>query len=374
MGVQCPIVIATGHYLQTEVEAEARLLGAADFLHKPLLDLEHVARVLRNASAGAGRHHAPLSEPIYGITAASQSTRDVIAWLERIGPSGISVLLTGETGTGKELVARAIHSASRRRGRFMAINCGAIPESLFESVLFGHTAGAFTGATTAKAGLIEEAHDGTLFLDEIGDLPLQLQVALLRVLETREVWRVGETRPRPAHVRVIAATNRVLKDEIAQGRFRLDLYFRLAGAVRQLLPLRERPEDIDALIHYWLTREVNHHNGTAISISPGALKILRAQVWPGNARELRNVLDRALCLLDGTLLTEREIAVALSPETPSKLPSDPHNSKRARAEAALRAAGGNPRRASSHLGINKATLYRWLKLDQGATSPARESR
>jgi two-component system, NtrC family, response regulator AtoC len=223
-----PIFMITGCYFEPEVEAEVRAAGATDFVHKPVFDVEQLADALRSAAAAAASENAEEPDSEFGIIAASSAMRDVRASVKRVAPGRMSVLLTGETGTGKEVVARAIHTASGRRGRFVAVNCGAIPDALFESELFGHGKGAFTGALQAKPGLVEEAHGGTLFLDEIGEMPPAQQVRLLRFLDQGEVRRVGETRDRTVDVRVVAATNRDLGEQVAHGRFREDLYYRLA--------------------------------------------------------------------------------------------------------------------------------------------------
>lgn len=359
IGVSTPVAVITGCYMEPEIEREAQRLGAADFLRKPVLDIGALANVLRSAASGP-MSGAPKPVPIHGVIAASAVMQDIVSWIEAVGPRRVAVLLTGETGTGKEAIARALHASSRCRGRFVAVNCGAIPDTLFESELFGHAKGAFTGALEAKPGLIEEADGGTLFLDEIGELPPSQQARLLRVFDGEPVRRLGETRTRTPDVRVVAATNRQPRAEVAGGRFREDLYYRLSGASRNIPPLRERPEDIDALTRYWAAHHPAPDGSGPVSVAPDAMKVLRAQVWRGNVRELRNVLERAAWRLTGRLLTERHIAAALSETAP--LHQGPHEAgtKRARAIAALQSAGGKATSAARLLGIDRATFYRWL--------------
>jgi transcriptional regulator with GAF, ATPase, and Fis domain len=240
----------------------------------------------------------PLSERARfgGLLGHSNAMRQAFAVLERVAGSDSTVLLEGESGTGKEVAAQALHEASPRRGEpFVAVDCGALPAGLVESELFGHAKGAFTGAATARAGLFEEADGGTLFLDEIGELPLDLQPKLLRALETRMVRRVGETRPVPVNVRLVAATNRNLREEAEAGRFRQDLYFRLSVICVRLPPLRERREEIPRLVAHFMS-ELKRDPTERLPDS--VLSMLQSHGWPGNVRELRNVVER-LALLPG---------------------------------------------------------------------------
>jgi sigma-54-specific transcriptional regulator len=227
-------------------------------------------------------------------------SRDTLERIRQIAPSDATVLLVGETGTGKEIVARHVHELSPRAGRpFLAVNCGAFPESLVESELFGHERGAFTGAITAKPGWFEAAHGGTLFLDEIGDLPLAAQVKLLRVLQEREVVRLGARHPFPVDVRLVAATNVDLDGAVAAGRFREDLYYRLGVAIVALPPLRERPGDILPLAHYFMRLYRQRLGGGPSALSPEAERRLLEHAWPGNIRELENVIHSALLVTPG---------------------------------------------------------------------------
>ena len=241
--------------------------------------------------------------PSFGdLLGESEPMRELFALLARVAPTDIDVLVLGETGTGKELVARALHGHSRRaEGPMVVLDCGSLPAELAESEINGHRKGAFTGATTDHAGVFEAAHSGTIFLDEIGELPLDLQPKLLRVLERREVRRVGETKPRPADVRVVAATHRDLRAMVADGRFREDLYFRLAGFAVELPPLRRRAQDIAGLAAHFLSR-YGDTQGRTPSLSTAALDRLRAHAWPGNVRELRDVIKVAAQLAERAVL------------------------------------------------------------------------
>lgn len=232
----------------------------------------------------------------------------------RIAGSPLNALIEGETGTGKEVVARELHQQSRRsRQAFIAINCGAIPAELVESELFGHERGSFTGAAEQNKGWFEAADGGTLFLDEIGELPLAAQVSLLRVLQEREITRVGSRRAIPVNVRVIAATNRPLKELVSSGQFRADLFYRLNVANLNIKPLRERPGDILPLADFFLAQYRSTSAETATGISAGARRCLQAYHWPGNVRELENVIQYAVLMADGPLIREHDLALAAEP-------------------------------------------------------------
>lgn len=250
---------------------------------------------------------------LYG---ASPIMRSVFALLEKVAHVSLTCLLVGETGTGKELAARAIHSASSRAGRpFVILDCGAINENLIEAEIFGHERGAYTGAEKSRAGSFERAHNGTIFLDEIGELPLELQPKLLRVLERKEVTRLGSGEPIEVDVRVIAATHRDLSSMVEQGKFREDLLYRLAEVVVRLPPLRDHKEDIPLLVH----RMLGQVDGPPRSISPDALSFLREQAWQGNVRELRNTIRRAVALSSSAVLA-RDVFAGLDSVRPSSLP------------------------------------------------------
>lgn len=366
--VRAAVLVVTGYYLEPETEVDARRLGAAGVLHKPFLGAERLAAAIKATVDGEGvadRFVAP--DPPFGIVAASSAMHEIVTWVESVARSKLNVLVTGETGTGKELIARAIHEASPRGdGPFVPVNCAAIPDSLFESELFGHRKGAFTGASENTTGLIEAAHGGTLFLDEVGEIPATIQARLLRCLEDSRVRRVGETRERITDVRVIAATNRSPHDEMTKGGFRSDLYFRLAGASTDIPPLRERRDDIAALIRYWLPRLARHSLKGAVAITPGAVRVLEGDPWPGNARQLHNVLEHALCLASGNVLTEREVAAALYTGASNRHPTLQASSKdRVRAE--LEANHWNRTQTARSLGIGRTTLWRWLRSGKPGT-------
>jgi transcriptional regulator with GAF, ATPase, and Fis domain len=266
---------------------------------------------------------------------ASPAMRQIFAQLEKIAPTELTCLITGETGTGKEMVARAVHNASGRRSRpFVVLDCGAIPRELVESTLFGHEKGSFTGAVAQHAGCFEQATGGTIFLDEIGELDLALQPKLLRVLEQREIKRVGGDRTYKVDVRVLAATNRDLREEVNRSAFREDLYFRLSVVHIELPPLRERREDILGLANQFL-REVGARRGMALSWSPDAMAALVGHAWPGNVREMRNIVERAGALSDGPVITRPDLVFGRE-QGPSVLVA--HDLAQAGAEAARRAA------------------------------------
>ncbi|QRK06828.1 sigma 54-interacting transcriptional regulator [Archangium violaceum] len=245
-----------------------------------------------------------LDDTRYGeIVGTCQGMRDVYKRIDKIAPTDISVLITGETGTGKELIARELHRHSPRvKGPFVTINCGAIPENLLESELFGHVRGAFTGAVNTKAGKFQAAIGGTLFLDEIGEMPLQLQVKLLRALQEKVVYKVGDHRGEPVDIRVVAATNRVLEDEVRKGAFREDLYYRLNVVTLKLPPLRERGEDLFVLGKYFLQKYAREFGSKAKGFSPSATVAMKKYGWPGNIRELENRIKKAVVLADKPLL------------------------------------------------------------------------
>jgi formate hydrogenlyase transcriptional activator len=238
-------------------------------------------------------------EDFAGIVGQSPALREVLQLVELVAPSDSTVLLLGETGTGKELIAHAIHGHSRRKDRpFVKLNCAAIPSGLLESELFGHERGAFTGAITQKIGRLELADQGSLFLDEIGDIPLELQPKLLRVLQDKEFERLGSTRTKKVDVRVVAATNRALEEMIVEKQFRLDLYYRLNVFPISIPPLRERPEDIPLLVRHFVQQFAQRMNKTIERISPETMEALTCYPWPGNIRELQNVIERSVVIYE----------------------------------------------------------------------------
>lgn len=312
----------------------------------------------------------PLSNNIRfgGLLGKSVAMRQVFGVLERAAPSEATILIQGETGTGKEVTAEAIHShSSRAEGPFIAIDCGAIAASLVESELFGHVKGAFTGAMGDRRGVFEEADGGTLFLDEIGELPLELQPKLLRVLETRTIRRVGATIAKPIDVRVLAATNRDLAEEVNRGTFREDLYFRLAVVEICLPPLRTRREDIPDIVTHFIKRFAPDSPPPSAAM----LQSLSAQAWPGNVRELRNAVERALALADPSETTAKvEDGQAVSSQSMAPLFAMPikeaiekwtSDFERQYLENALRRSGGSVSEAARQCGVNRRYLQRMMK-------------
>jgi DNA-binding NtrC family response regulator len=266
---------------------------------------ESTLRVDLTSDTGQAR---PQRDSFRALLGRSTAMREMFGLLERLAPTDLSVFIEGPTGSGKELVARALHEESTRaREAFVVLDCAALPASLAESVLFGHTAGAFTGAVAARAGVFESADGGTVFLDEVGDLPLDLQPKLLRVLERREVVRIGENKPRPAAVRVVAATWRDLRGMVNRGQFRDDLYFRLAQARVVLPSLTERREDIEILVNEFL-RRLPRKASCARAISQEALAELAGRHYPGNVRELKNTVERAAYMCDGPVIRPGDLA------------------------------------------------------------------
>ena len=282
-----------------------------------------------------------------------------------------TVLLTGESGTGKELIARALYAQSERRTRrFVPVNCGAIPESILESELFGHRKGAFTGAIIDKKGLVEEADGGVLFLDEIGDMPAAMQVRLLRFLQGGEVRRIGETTTRRVDVRLVAATHRNLEEEVAHGRFRQDFYYRINVVGVRIPPLRERVDDIGPLADYFLQRTATRFQRQLSGFTAGALELMQAYDWPGNARELENAIERAVNLASGPLLSEADLPATLTvratqasvlPQAGGSVSESAERDERMRLVETLENCRWNQGRAAAALGISRTTLWRKMR-------------
>jgi transcriptional regulator with PAS, ATPase and Fis domain len=284
----------------------------------------------------------------------------------------MSVLLVGETGVGKEVCAELVHRRSPRASNtFLRLNCSALPETLIESELFGYEKGAFTGATSARAGLIESADGGTVFLDEIAELPAPVQVKLLRVLDRREVLRLGGRGEKLVDVRFVAATHKSLDGEIAAGRFRQDLYYRLAGMAIRIPPLRERREEIAQLAVKFLAAAARRQNRAGVGISPDAFAALERHPWPGNIRELKNAIERALVVCGGELIEAEHLALdvdsgvyarpTIEMQRPKQLSAEVEDLERDRIEAALRAAGGNQSEAARQLGMSRGALLARLR-------------
>ncbi len=301
-----PVILITAHgTVDTAVEALRH--GAFDYITKPFDMTEIrsvVAKALRTGDVRAREVQLEgLDQGRYRIIGASQMMREIYAILEKVADTTATVLITGESGTGKELIARALHDNSSRKGQsFIRVNCGAIPRDLMEAELFGYERGAFTGAVTSKPGRFELASGGTLFLDEIAEIPIDMQVKLLRAIQEGEIDRVGGIKPITVDVRLIAATNRDLKREIAAGRFREDLYYRLNVVPIHLPPLRERRSDIPLLVDHFLAIHAQRFKKPASHFSPEAREALVSYAWPGNIRELENVIERCVLLSDGDVI------------------------------------------------------------------------
>jgi two-component system, NtrC family, nitrogen regulation response regulator NtrX len=313
-GVTTPVVMMSGQ-AHIEMAVKATRLGAVDFLEKPLstdkllLTVQNAMRMER-----LKQENRQLRQKLGGdgIVFTGEKMRKLLAQVDRVAASETRVCILGETGTGKELIARTIHEkSSRREGPFITLNCAAVPAELIESELFGHEKGSFTGAAGRHIGKFEQAHDGTLFLDEIGDMPLNMQAKLLRVLEQSEVERIGGDKPVKVNVRVVVATHRNLEEQTRQGGFRQDLFHRIFVFPVILPPLRERPEDIPALAAHF-ARQITKQNGWKdVSFTPEALSALQAYAWPGNIRELRNVVERLLLFVEDETVTDATVRTAL---------------------------------------------------------------
>jgi two-component system, NtrC family, response regulator HydG len=305
-----------------------------------------------------------------GLIAGSEAMRRVVALARRVARVDSTVLVTGESGVGKERVASLVHRASSRAtAPFVAVNCGAMTETLLESELFGHARGAFTGAASDRAGLFESAVPGTLFLDEVGETSPGMQAKLLRALQEREIRRVGESVARPVDVRVLAATNRDLAAEVAAGRFRRDLFYRLRVVELAIPPLRDRPDDILPIAREVLARLSTRDRRSPLALAPRAAELLERHAWPGNVRELENALERAAALCDGDRLEPEDLPDELRTRPGARASeSGMHAAPRTLAEieraailAALARHGGNQSKTAAELGIGTATLYRKLK-------------
>ena len=339
-------------------------LETCHFLCCPMLAVikEHLVERL----APAGPAPAVTDKPIVGGSAASEAIR---AFIAKVKDTSAPVFIYGESGTGKELIARAIHDRGQRsRGPFVAVNCGAIPDHLLESELFGHARGAFTGALRDKAGLIEEACAGTFFLDEIGDLSLPLQAKLLRLLQEKEIRRIGETRTRPVDARFISATNKNLEQEIERGHFRLDLSFRLRILTIEVPPLRERREDFLPIANHLLDRYCLDLNRERAHISPEAMEMMMNYPWPGNVRELQNELQRCLVLAGGESVIRKEhLSARLNPKGETSSPAlysyfaAKSEFERRFLSQALERFGGNKARTAAGVGLTRQGLFKLLK-------------
>ena len=363
------VIVLTGQNEQAHA-LRAVALGAYDFLAKPFepevlaLTIARAQRMAELQAENARLQAAQAAGAMAGLITRDAEMLRIGRMIERVAGSDASVLLLGESGTGKEVLAQGLHQASRRSGRFVAINCAAIPENLLESELFGHERGAFTGATKTTPGKIETAHGGTLMLDEIGDMPLALQAKLLRFLQERRIERIGGRQEIPVDVRVVCATHQDLKAQIADGRFREDLYYRLAEIVVEIPPLRQRQGDAVLLAHAFLRRFAQEQRRGSLSFSEDALRAIEAHPWPGNVRELINAVKRAAIMAEGTRVTREDIGLPAAPDAPLPEGSSDLDLRTLRDAAerqavvtALARTNGNIVKAAEMLGVSRPTLY-----------------
>ena len=382
-----PVVVMTA-FGSVETAVDAMKAGASDYVLKPFslvemrmvihkeLDVHKLREENRSLREALGRRYE-----LANVAARSPKMQEVLATVERVAPTNATVLLGGESGVGKDLIARAIHEKSRRaRGPFVKINSTAIPENLLESELFGYERGAFTGAVASKPGKFELADKGTLFLDEIGDVPPATQVKLLRVLQEREFERLGGTKTVKVDVRLIAATNRDLREALEQGTFREDLYYRLNVVPIDIAPLRERREDIPELVNIFIARFAGDSGKPVDGISPDAMRILTNYHWPGNVRELQNIIERACALAKETTIEATDIHLDTRPAKagngankflPDGLTLEQWEDEMI--QEALRRANGNKSQAARLLGLSRNALrYRLSKIgiaDEGEKEP-----
>jgi DNA-binding NtrC family response regulator len=372
----CPttdVVLLTGKY-STDSAVEAIRKGASDYITKPVSVNDLRKRIGVLISEARRRKRALQLDDEFlktcrfeGMVGRSPLMLEMYRTIRRVAPHFRSILVTGETGTGKELVASALHRLSPVASRRMVTcNCTTIVESLFESELFGHVRGSFTGATQDKTGMIEYASGGVLFLDEIGDMPLEAQAKLLRAVEIGEYQRVGSPAARHADLRIVAATNRNLQELIKSGRFREDLYYRLSMVEIRIPPLADRRDDLSILEKYFVDRFAAEYGKPIRGITPRAQIILARYSWPGNVRELENVLGHACMLTDSQMIDARDLPETLKAQQKPDSPLDGNllplsEVNRAHIYLVLEKVGGNKARAAKILGINRATLYRFLK-------------
>jgi DNA-binding NtrC family response regulator len=360
-GVQVPIIFLTGHG-DIPMSVRALKAGAANFLTKPFDDKDLLNAIQQCIDCHMG-DEVRSDESIGKMVGESPEFRRVLDAIRLVAPTDSAVLIEGETGTGKELAAQAVHNLSRRsKGKFIQVNCASIPETLLESELFGHEKGAFTSAYAQKIGRFEMAHEGTLFLDEIGEIPLELQPKLLRALQEHEFERLGGNRTIHVDVRIVAATNRNLKQMVEEGKFRADLYYRLNVFPLTVPPLRERRQDIPLLIRFFTERYARKLNHPIESIPADVLDALCSYGWPGNIRELQNVIERSVILSDGPELQLKmpDFAGTQAPVATYRLTSTvSRDAERARILQVLRESNGQvggPTGAAARLGLKRTTL------------------
>jgi DNA-binding NtrC family response regulator len=367
-----PVVVMTA-WGSVDLAVAAMRAGARDFVQKPWENEKLLATLRTQIELGRalrkGQRLEAENRVLRGdekrptLIAESRSMRPVLEMIERVGPSDASVLITGENGTGKGVVARALHAASRRTSRpLVSVNVGGLPESLFESELFGHVKGAFTDAKADRVGRFELADGGTLFLDEIANVPLAQQAKLLRVLETGEFERVGSSRTRQADVRIISATNALLDAEVEAGRFRQDLYFRLRTVEIHLPPLRDRREDIPSLASHFLTAHAARYRKPLTGFDEAAMKTLLAHAWPGNVRELDHAIEGAVLMATGPTIRSADLGLAAPASRAPRIEDmSIEEVETLLIRKALARYGGNVSKAAEALGLSRSALYRRIQ-------------
>jgi DNA-binding NtrC family response regulator len=374
-----PVVVMTA-WGSVGLAVEAMRRGARDFIQKPwdnarllaiLRTQVELAQALRRGSRLEAENIAlrdsvsDAASELPQIVADSPAMKSILKLVERIGPADANVLITGENGTGKEVITRVLHSISSRRAKpLISLNAGALAEGVFESELFGHVRGAFTDAKSDRVGRFELADGGTLFLDEIGNVPLNLQAKLLRVIETGEFERVGSSKTQTVNVRLLSATNADLRAEVAQGRFRQDLLFRLNTVEIRLPPLRDRVEDIPVLAEHFLKLHRERYRRPIVGFTPEALAAFRHHLWPGNVRELDHVIERAVLMSAGNIVTAFDLALEATPDARVSARLEEmslEDAERLLIKKALARFEGNANRAAEALGLSRSALYRRLQ-------------
>ncbi len=371
---QTMFILMTG-YASLDSAIEAFRGGVQDYILKPVVledVLQKVKRLMESKSLAWEvellRRQVNYNSESTGLIGESRIIHDILAMISKVAPTSSNVLITGESGVGKEVVARTLHLQSPRKDKvFLPVNCSAIPETLLESQLFGYVKGAFTGAANSQEGLFQRAQGGTIFLDEIGEMPLSLQPKILRVIEDKEVLPIGSTHPSKLNVRIIAATNRELQMEVADGRFREDLFYRFNVINIRVPPLRERREDIPLLVEHLINRHNAEMKKTYKGMANSALRLLMSLPWKGNVRELDNVLELAMILGNGEWITPAELRQCTLPaeesniESPNNLRTAVQSYEKSHIENVLKESAGDKTRAAQLLGVSRSSLYRKLE-------------
>ncbi|MGO9059785.1 MAG: sigma-54-dependent transcriptional regulator [Candidatus Binataceae bacterium] len=377
------LVLLITAYASVETAVEALRNGAHDYILKPLIVEDVLSKIHRLFEyrrlaweTQMLRREIDSRYELDQMVIRSPAMKEILALLQKVGPTNSTVLITGESGVGKEVVARALHAFSARRDKlFLPVNCGAIPDNLLESELFGHSKGAFTGAVSAHEGLFQRARSGTIFLDEIGDLPAGVQVKLLRAIEEREILALGTNTPVRTDVRIIAATNRNLQQAVHEGSFREDLFYRLNVVGIEIPPLRQQREAIPALVEFLIRRHNADLKKSYKGVDNVTMRILIAHSWPGNIRELDNIIERAMILGNGEWITPADLPRAIQHDSES-FPSVADNLKEAirayekiHIENVLSRVNGDKRKAAEILGLGLSSLYRKIEELNITTSP-----